>query len=58
MADRDSDSQEHDVSLKDDMKAVKAQGELNAKLSQGMSNLRQDKTFTVLLHMLLLKLKS
>ena len=41
MADRDSDSQEHDVSLKDAMNAFKAQGELHAKLSQDISNLRQ-----------------
>ena len=42
MADRDSDSQEQDVSLKDVMKAVRAQGELNAKLSHDISNLRQE----------------
>ena len=42
MADRDSDSQEQDVSLKDVMKAVRAQGELNAKLNHDISNLRQE----------------
>jgi hypothetical protein len=41
MADRYSDSQEHDVSLKDAMNAFKAQGELHAKVSQDISNLRQ-----------------
>lgn len=42
MADRDSDSQEQDVFLKDAMKAVRAQGELNAKLNHDISNLRQE----------------
>ena len=42
MADRDSDSQEQNVSLKDAMKAVRAQGELNAKLNHDISNLRQE----------------
>ena len=41
MIDGDSDSQEQGVSLKDVMKAVKAHGELNVKLSQDISNLRQ-----------------
>ena len=41
MADRDSDSQEQDVSLINVLKADKAQGEWNAKLSQDISNLRQ-----------------
>ena len=41
MTDGDSNSQEQGVSLKDVMKAVKAQGELNVKLSQDISNLRQ-----------------
>ena len=53
MAGQKSDSQEQDVSLKDVMKAVKAQGDLNAKLSKEISNLRQD-VFPYLLH---LKLK-
>jgi hypothetical protein len=44
MADRDSDSQEPDVSLKDVLKADEAQGEWNAKLSQDISNLRQEVT--------------
>jgi len=42
MADRDSDSQEQEVSQKDAMKDIKAQGELNVKLSQDISNLRQE----------------
>ena len=42
MADRDSDSQEQDVSLKDAMKALKAQGELNAQLNQDISNIRKE----------------
>ena len=42
MTDRDSDSQEQDVSQKDAMKNIKAQGELNAKLSQDIFNLRQE----------------
>jgi hypothetical protein len=42
MTDGDSNSQEQGVSLKDVMKAVKAQGELNVKLSQDISNLRQE----------------
>jgi hypothetical protein len=42
MIDGDSDSQEQGVSLKDVMKAVKAHGELNVKLSQDISNLRQE----------------
>ena len=41
MADRDSDSQEQDVSLINVLKADKAQGEWNAKLSQDISNLWQ-----------------
>ena len=41
LADRDSDSQEQDVSLIHVLKADKAQGEWNAKLSQDISNLRQ-----------------
>ena len=41
MADRDSDSQEQDVSLIYVLKADKAQDEWNAKLSQDISNLRQ-----------------
>ena len=42
MTDRDSDSQEQDVSQKDAMKNIKAQGELNAKLSPDIFNLRQE----------------
>jgi hypothetical protein len=42
MADRDSDSQEQDVSLKDVMKAVRAQGELHANISYDIYNLRQE----------------
>ena len=42
MDDHDSESREQDVSLKDVMKAVKAQGDLNAKLSQDIANLRQE----------------
>ena len=42
MADRDSNSQEQDVSLIDAMKAVRAQGELNANISCDISNLRQE----------------
>jgi hypothetical protein len=42
MTDRDSDSQEQDVSQKDAMKNIKAQGELNAKLSPDISSLRQE----------------
>ena len=38
MADRVSDSQEQDVSLINVLKADKAQGEWNAKLSQNISN--------------------
>jgi hypothetical protein len=41
MADRDSNSQEQDVSLINVLKADKAQGEWNAKLSQDISNLWQ-----------------
>ena len=42
MADRGSDSHEQDVSLKDVMKALKAQGELNAQLNQDISNIRKE----------------
>ena len=41
MAVRDSDSQEQHVSQKDAMKDIKAQWELNAKLSQDISSIRQ-----------------
>ena len=42
MTDRDSDSQEQDLSQKDAKKDIKAQGELNAKLSPDISSLRQE----------------
>ena len=42
LTDRDSDSQEQDVSQKDAMKDIKGQDELNAKLSPDISNLRQE----------------
>ena len=42
ITDRDSDSQEQDVSQKDAMKGIKAQGEVNAKLSSDISNLRHE----------------
>jgi len=41
MAVRDSDSQEQHVSQKDALKDIKAQWELNAKLSQDISSIRQ-----------------
>lgn len=55
MADRDSHSQEQDVSFKDVMKAVRAQGELSAKLSHDISPLRLE--VHVPLYLLILKLK-
>ena len=42
IADGESDFQEQDVSLRNLMKAVKAEGKLNAKLNQDISDLRQE----------------
>jgi hypothetical protein len=42
MADRDSDSQEQDVSLIDVMKAVRTQGVLNANISDDIFSLSKE----------------
>ena len=40
--DLDNSSQEHDVSLNDILKAVKEQGDINSRLRQDLSQLRQE----------------